>query len=318
MNTGDFSVSCYICSSTALKDIGERNGIPLVKCNDCKIIYVPPNRIDDDLLRDFYSQDYFESDSIIGYKNYIHEETIHRRNAGRILDRYLKVIPRETPAVLDLGCAFGFFLDEARKRGCEVTGVEMSAFARHYATDQLRLAVHHDLQSVVDQLPGKFDAVFLLGTIEHLSNAREVLSGIRDVLKPGGVLVVTTVDTAGLLPLYALKPPEHLIYFNRRNLASLLEQTGFSLSNASMYFAYYLVGDLLHRLAEFFRAPVFERLSQMAIKRAPDCAEKRCRVLHSENNGKYTTIAESGRLVPDHPGDIISDIQAPGNQIHFF
>src|ERR687896_786938 len=70
---------------------------------------------------------------------YLAEEPGRRATARRLLD----LIGRYAPAgrLLDVGCGHGLLLDEARSRGYEVAGIELSAGAAEYARDVLGLDV---------------------------------------------------------------------------------------------------------------------------------------------------------------------------------
>lgn len=268
MNASDTDEPCYLCGERELTHKAVVSGLSLVECRKCKIIYVPAGQITRELLEAFYSKAYYQNDSLIGYAGYQREEAIHRKNAGHLLDYTLGDLGVARPRMLDVGCAFGYLLDEARKRGCDVTGVEMSDYARNHAVSTLGINVHSTLDSVVAE-GAQFDVVFMLGTIEHLTDARGMTDTINKVLKPGGQLVITTIDTKGFFPLYALKPPEHTIYFSHANLALMLGYSGFSVQKRKTYFTHYLLSDLFHRLSEFFRIGFFNRLSRLFEKRFP-------------------------------------------------
>lgn len=81
--------------------------------------------------------------------------------------------------------------------------------------------------------------------------------------------MITTIDTKGLFPLYAIKPPEHLFYFSHANLEQLLTQSGYEFLFRKTYFASYLLYDLFHRLGEFFGLSYLERLSGWAERKIP-------------------------------------------------
>jgi SAM-dependent methyltransferase len=230
-----------------------------LKCGECHLRWVVGFDLKD--IDAFYDAAYFASDSVHGYRNYADDADLHRHNAREILaalECRFKDRPRR---VLDVGCGFGFLLDEARRAWrCEAVGVELSLSGRSYAAGRLGLEVHSAMD--VDVVgPQSVDACFLIGTIEHLLDPPAMLIAINQVLKPGGRLIITTIDTRGLLPLYAIKPPEHLVYFNAANLALLLEQTGFRVESTRMFFTSYYLHDLMHRLANFFRIRPLKALS---------------------------------------------------------
>jgi len=172
--------------------------------------------------------------------------------------------------VLDIGCAHGFFLDEARKLGHEVYGLELSEEGYHYATDNLGLKIAKGTLSTVEYNHSFFDAIFLVGTIEHMKDPGHELSLLRDILKDGGLLIITTIDTGGILPLYHIKPPEHLFYFSHGNIRQLLRIAGFTRVRTHTYFVRYRVSDLFARFNAFFGYKVFGYLSSLMERLFPN------------------------------------------------
>jgi 2-polyprenyl-3-methyl-5-hydroxy-6-metoxy-1,4-benzoquinol methylase len=80
----------------------------------------------------------------------------------------------------------------------------------------------------------KFDVVLFLEVIEHLDSFRSALDNIRKVLKPDGVLVLSTVNAfcierfVKLIFRYESVHDEHTAYFSYRTLTRLLDMNGFS------------------------------------------------------------------------------------------
>ena len=120
---------------------------------------------------------------------YTHEEAGRRRSADSIL-KYLKKINKKG-RILDVGCATGFLLDQARKQGWEVYGVELSAWAVDYAKNKLQLPnITQGSLKDANYPDNFFDVVVLKDVIEHLTDPKETLEQIRHVLKPAGIIVL--------------------------------------------------------------------------------------------------------------------------------
>lgn len=217
----------------------------------------------EEAIKAFYGQEYFNNPgSQIGYKDYIADEKNHRKNARRILDAAGKIKDLRNAEILDIGCAFGFLLDEAKKAGANgLYGVEISSYASGYAKDKLGLK-NITANIMLENFESDFfDAVFLIGTIEHLISPREVLNSIKRVLKKDGILIITTIDTKGMIPLYSIKPPEHIFYFNHNNLSLLLKETGLEPLSCKTYYVNYYLHDLVYRLGEFLSIPFIRNIS---------------------------------------------------------
>ncbi len=132
--------------------------------------------------------------------------------------------------LLEIGCAFGYFLQAAQKKSYRVCGIEISA-----AADQARksgLEVHSQPLEAVAFPARSFDAVVMLDVIEHFNDPESLLKEIRRVLKETGIVALITPDVNSLARrLLGRKWPhfkqEHLYYFSRKSLSKLLQRQGF-------------------------------------------------------------------------------------------
>jgi SAM-dependent methyltransferase len=98
--------------------------------------------------------------------------------------------------LMDVGCAFGMLLRHMRRRGYDVRGVDYSRYALEHAPGDVRdYVAWHDLtgQERLADWYRPFDVVTCFETLEHLpwEYARPAVDQIRDVLKPGGLLIAT-------------------------------------------------------------------------------------------------------------------------------
>jgi len=263
---------CYVCQSSKVDLFKMVNSFQIFKCWQCGLLWV---RDEDHTVnaKDFYHRKYFQSQNKYGYKDYEKQEEIHRQNARlifRITDKIKKVANKR---ILDIGCAHGFLLDEARKqRVSEVVGIELSDYARSYAVEKLRLNIYNfNLEDCPADI-GTFDVIFLIGVIEHLREPRKLLDACKHLIKPDGIIVITTINTKGYFPFYMLKPVEHTFYFNHLNLKLLLEQNGYKTLLVRTNWYVYSVHDLLFRLKDFFAFSFFEALGKFFQKRCPNWA----------------------------------------------
>ncbi len=237
--------SCPICYKKNPIEFDKKNGFVILKCLGCDLLWTPG--IDEKVLSDFYSKSYFKSqDHIFGYNNYIEDEEIICINARYILSEFPE-FKNYQPKILDIGCAHGFLLDEARKLGWQTKGLEFSAEAANYAVNKLNLSVHTGSMMETDFHEDSFDVVTIIGTIEHLSNPVAAICKINKILKPGGYLAITTINTKGLIRLFELKPPEHIFYFSAKNLSTLLERENFKILKSSPYWCHYHLNEALDR-----------------------------------------------------------------------
>ena len=164
---------------------------------------------------------------------YLSEEAGRRATATRLLD----LIQRHVSAgsLLDVGCGHGLLLDEARRRGFTVTGLELSQAAASYAREVLELDVREQRVEELRPPAGGYQVVVLADVIEHLDDPLAALDACAGLLAPGGALCVVTPDagsrTARLAgPRWWAYIPAHTFLFTRGTLRELLEARGLVLS----------------------------------------------------------------------------------------
>ena len=196
--------------------------VRIVKCCKCGLIYMNPRPELERIQKNYEAM----ADDF-----YTHEEAGRRRSADSIL-KYLKKLNKKG-RVLDVGCATGFLLDQARAMGWEVYGVELSSWAVDYAKNKLKLSnITQGSLKDAHYPENFFDVVILKDVIEHLTDPKETLEQVRHVLNPAGVICCNTPDIDSLVSKvlgakwWGIKQ-SHLFYFNKNSLNALFKATGF-------------------------------------------------------------------------------------------
>jgi 2-polyprenyl-3-methyl-5-hydroxy-6-metoxy-1,4-benzoquinol methylase len=178
------------------------------------------------------------------------------------LERY--VLPGR---VLDVGCHIGLFLEVAQSSGWDAWGVEPSRWAadRAHASG---LHVIHGALTEADLPCESFDAVTMWDVIEHLNDPLGALRHCRELLKPGGIVAVCTMDVEALFPRLAGRRwpwymQMHLIYFSRRTLAAMLDAAGYEVLGTAPHKRVVRADYLASRLEGYF--PAAARLGEAAL-----------------------------------------------------
>ena len=133
---GAGSLYCPICTSSSIRRYTRAGKLDLLRCADCTVTSRPMSRIF--LKSRSITQPITSGVADWSTSDYVGEEVGHRIQSRQYLGliRLLSTLPC---SILDIGCAAGFFIDEARKRGCTVFGCDVSGYAVEYARDTLQL-----------------------------------------------------------------------------------------------------------------------------------------------------------------------------------
>ncbi len=216
---------CPACGGAPKRITGTKDGWRILRCAQCTADY-SEHALRNEELPAIYTEHYFHGDPA-GYPDYEHDEDLHRERARA----YLSDIARHSPAagsLLDVGCATGFFLDEARRAGWRVRGCEVSAWAAGYARQQLKLDVSVGPFPTPDLAGKQFSVVSFLNVFEQLPDPRRAADVLASLVAPNGHLVLETWNVDALVVKLAgmrwhqYRPRDTPIYLNRRSIERLL------------------------------------------------------------------------------------------------
>ncbi len=249
-------VDCNLCGADATRPFMRRQGADVVACSVCGLVYVNP-RPDATRLAAHYNGD--ESSRV---QYYLDVEAADRRSFAWLLDRVESARP-ERGALLDVGPNVGTLLALAVERGWRARGVELNAEAARVCRERRGLDVLSGVLEPGRFEPGSFDVVVLADVIEHLGDPLGTVRLVRDVLRPGGLLVISTPDIAGWAArALQVKPDEHLYYFTPETMRRMLERAGLELRACQPFDRWHNLtamthsttcAGLLRRLAPIFR-----------------------------------------------------------------
>ncbi len=138
---------------------------------------------------------------------------------------------RKFNRLLEVGCGHGAFLEVARQAGWEVTGTEYSDKAISVVRSK-GIAVHQGELDPSAFPMSSFDLVLSLEVIEHTRAIEQEAKAMTHLVRPGGLVYLTTPNFCSLSRRIlqadwgVLCYPEHLQYFNRTSLRLLFESAG--------------------------------------------------------------------------------------------
>jgi SAM-dependent methyltransferase len=147
-----------------------------------------------------------------------------------------------------------------------------SAAARHARARGLEVYCA-SLSSFVNVGPA-FDGITLFHVFENMADPHDALARIKDMVKPGGVLFLSTFDTEGLIYLFSERKRmaqnfrTHLVLYSRSALIELLEHSGFEIIDIGPDFEYRDQKFLRHWLASHH--PWIAPFARMLLAMLPD------------------------------------------------
>ncbi|HUO86607.1 MAG TPA: methyltransferase domain-containing protein [Thermoanaerobaculia bacterium] len=225
----------------------------VVRCTGCGLWYLSP-RLDEQAMRASYREDsYFEGEGP-GYRSYQSQETTLRRTFRRFLGA-LEARRMTGGDLLEVGCAYGYFLDEAAPWFERRVGTEFSARAAERARRRGDRVLLGGLEALAGE---RFDVAAVIHVIEHVYDPVTFLTQLRGHLVPGGWAVVATPEMGGFWrPLMGrrwpfFKIPEHVTYFDRQSLQRLFEAAGYREAQPVPYvssFSLQMIAEKLGRSA---------------------------------------------------------------------
>lgn len=218
---------CTVCDTPSPKAHHHPEG-DLYRCKQCDHCFSEPVSEPSES----YSPDYYQ----VVHKNWF------RSSHATTLAMFNRLIRHHVPSaqsILDVGCGKGNFLRFLRNTGAyqRLVGVDLSPLAAEPGLEFIRA----DFCNL--DWPEQFDVVTSMAVIEHIPDVQKFAECLQRACKPGGLILVMTIDDRGLLYTLArllhgwgvyhgaferLYSAHHLNHFNTRSLQRLFQRPGLS------------------------------------------------------------------------------------------
>jgi 2-polyprenyl-3-methyl-5-hydroxy-6-metoxy-1,4-benzoquinol methylase len=231
-------VSCPACGHAAGEDALEKWGFHYLTCPNCRTLYMSP-RPSTEVMASYYanSENYaYWAEHIFPASEASRREKINRPWLERITG-YCERHGVSTGTLVEVGPGFGTFAALAGEAFDRVVAIEptpeLAAACRERGVEVVEKAV----EDVTDEVTGA-DVVCAFEVVEHLFEPRRFLEVCANLLRPGGLLVVSCPNALGfdIAQLGAVSwaiDPEHVNLFNPDSLSLLLDDSGFEVLDAT-------------------------------------------------------------------------------------
>lgn len=228
---------CSLCGSTKVElyqTAGE--GFLVVRCSECRLIYVDPQP-DEEILKAAYDFNYYEP-------WLFSQKELKNQMWQKRLNRIRRIIP--SGRLLDIGCGDGGFLELAEVAGYDVTGTEYSEVAANITKSRLKHGnVFVGPLRELSLTNNYFDIVTIWHVLEHDRDPAATVKRVKLLLRSGGWLVIAVPNAENylerfiyfivkgqLLKIFSIHNRElHLYHFTRQTLTLLVENAGFKVEN---------------------------------------------------------------------------------------
>jgi len=262
---------CNACGRTSFAPLyTQKNGRRIGRCRKCELVQVVPLPSKKE-IRLLYRNDWKH------FAPYQSQTDAHRKYFETLFS-FLFPLQNGSglPRVLDVGSATGVFLSLLKRKGIQTAGVDVSSDAVSYCRKHGLEAYEGTLFEIAKEKKwkGVFDAVFACQVIEHEKDPLTFLKTVKSIVKPNGIIVITTPnhDTVWRMIMgkrwIGYQHPEHFFFFTPKTLTNLMHTAGLTVSLTrpdfsrpyNVGYAFRRLGDYIPKLHWFFR--LLERLFQ--------------------------------------------------------
>lgn len=217
---------CPACLNDKSVEVGAKNNYLIKQCAGCRTLYAEVAFEDEQTageVQDLYDHYYDRA-----------EFSLHPAVAislQKVMDSFKGF--RRTGKLLDIGFGEGGLLSVAEKNNWECYGTELSPQALKYGAGRNWTVSKDALDD--ERFPKEgFDVVTLIELIEHVPNPDDFLQTARALLRPGGLLYLTTPNTRSINRRWlgvgwsVVSPPEHITIWSPTGIKKALERNNFS------------------------------------------------------------------------------------------
>jgi 2-polyprenyl-3-methyl-5-hydroxy-6-metoxy-1,4-benzoquinol methylase len=228
---------CPICESSRAEVIERFANETYRRCLNCGLIYLarlnaPSIEYEDSYFFELYKKQYG--------KTYLEDFPNLLEMGRKRIAQIKKLTGRvQEQKLLDIGCAYGPFLEAASEAGFIPAGIEPSEDAVRYVRGNLGFSCWKGFfPGEVDmQVPqeGRFDVITLWYTVEHFTEPGAALKEIYRLLGDRGVVALSTPSCTGISGRKSLRsflqnsPEDHFTVWSPRSCKKIFRQCGFRL-----------------------------------------------------------------------------------------
>ena len=236
-----YHTSCNLCGEDKTKIILKQSNYKyfprsIVRCLNCGLVYVNP-QFNATELRRLYQEDPPEGINDSSPSESPVESLLPQSVNVRIPLRLCLLKRLIKPGrLLDVGCSIGEFLYYAKSSGWQACGVDISSFAVQRASKITGLEIQEGTIADFSERKDTFDLITMWEVIEHLPHPSADIRRAYQLLKPNGLLGISTPNLNSLRHRAHkekwrgfIEDETHLFFFQAKTLTQLLMKHGFKI-----------------------------------------------------------------------------------------
>jgi len=156
--------------------------------------------------------------------------------------------PLDKLKLLDIGCGGGLLCEPMTRLGAQVTGIDASDVnikiaAQHASEQDLDINYQQITAEELAEKRTRFDIILNMEVVEHVANVPLFLEASTKLLKPGGLLIMATLNRTLKAYALAIVGAEYVLgwlpkgthkwekFITPDELAQMLEQTGLTIKD---------------------------------------------------------------------------------------
>jgi len=240
-HSGFVVIPCPACASGEITESFTKIGFTYSRCASCGSLYLsprPPAEAFVRFYRDSKAVEYFAT-HFYRQTEEARRERLFRPRAALVADWAKRL--GATESLADIGAGFGTFLEEVRATGAfgQVVAIEpaekLSAVCREKGLTVLEMPV----ERAADEASPAASFSTCFEVFEHVHDPLGFVESMAGVLRPGGVMLFTTLTISGfdLLELWdqskSIMPPNHINLLSTTGLERLIARAGLDLVDLS-------------------------------------------------------------------------------------
>lgn len=217
-------MQCFLCKKNNFETVYSLKSKKILRCKNDGLFVTENNNLKDD-----YGIKYFNIPPHPPSANnkYFLEKL-------RLIQSFTSPKSRAQPrdegglTILDVGCGWGNFLEVLKKKSINYKGIDNSTEAINICRSKNLNCQKTLLQDLVRSDKSMYDAITFFQVIEHIQNPLPILAAAKKVLKPNGIILITTPNNDS--PIRKIlgdkwsvyNDPTHYVFYDMNSLRKTL------------------------------------------------------------------------------------------------